>query len=52
MWKYRAAMAAVFLCVGLMLLPPLAALNLSVWLACPRLNSAGCVALFLVTTDL
>ena len=52
MVEYRAAAAAVLLCVGLMILPPLAALALAVGLACQGDDRAECLARFLAPADL
>lgn len=40
------AVSAVLLCAGLVLLPGLAALDLSVGLACQGLSRNACIALF------
>jgi hypothetical protein len=41
-----AAIAALFLCTGLVLMPALTALDLTVGIACRDLDRAGCIALF------
>ncbi len=41
-----AAIGAVFFCSGLVLIPALAALDLTVGLACQGLDHAACIALF------
>jgi hypothetical protein len=43
----RTAAAAILLCAGLTLLPPLIALNITIGLACPGLDRIQCLALFL-----
>ena len=44
--ELSAAIGAVFLCTGLVLMPALAALDLAVGVACQNLDRAACVALF------
>lgn len=47
----RNAMAAVLFCVGVMLIPALAAVDLSIGLACQNRDHAACVALFQPQTE-
>ena len=49
--KLRAAISAFLFCLGLMLLPALAALDLSVGLGCRDLDRAACIGLFLTSTE-
>jgi len=45
------AIAALLFCVGVMLVPPLAALDLAVGLACQNLSPSACLAIFQPATD-
>lgn len=52
LWRgVQNAMAAVLFCAGVMLMPALAAVDLSIGLACQNLDHSACIALFQPQTE-
>jgi len=49
--EWRPVAAAVLFCTGLMILPPLATLDLAVGLACKALDRGACLALFMRSSE-